>query len=232
MIRELIQFFREKNTSMKKLLCRIFGHRWRLIHNYRTEKYAIGIYCKRCHCFDIENVIWHNSKLFTKLKKVIMKNILWYLRIFFVTPLWCISINRKSFKEFINGLKPHKCDFDKSKQKYIGHGMFEMPCKHYGCNTVDIYDPYFEQMVKRQKSLMNDHINRMNSITDKSKQLIMTYPELEKLLESLITEHKALKKQIKTPQFFSRTQLLIMRRAKRKLWKEIREIQRQIQLLQ
>jgi hypothetical protein len=60
----------------------------------------------------------------------------------------------------------------------------------------------------------------------------MTLPELEKLLESLITEHKALKKEIKTPQFFSRVQLLIMRRAKRKLWKEIREIQRQIQLLQ
>ena len=60
------------------------------------------------------------------------------LKFLIVLPFWLLSTSptRKSWKEFTNGLKKHKCDFDYSKRHIDGY----YECKHLGCNRIDPRD--------------------------------------------------------------------------------------------
>lgn len=60
-----------------------------------------------------------------------------------------------------------------------------------------------------------------------------TETELIPLLNRKTFEHDHVKKEIKErKQYFSREKLLILRRLKRNLWHEIKELKREIELLQ
>lgn len=69
------------------------------------------------------------------------KNIWWYFKILLISPFWIFSLSptKKPWKEFINGLISHKCEYDynnpviETKIKYTSKYYC---CKHYGCSFV------------------------------------------------------------------------------------------------
>lgn len=71
------------------------------------------------------------------------KNIWWYFKIILTSPFWLFSLSptKKSWKEFINGLISHNCEYDynnpviETKTKYTSKYYC---CKHYGCNIVSL----------------------------------------------------------------------------------------------
>ncbi len=71
------------------------------------------------------------------------KGFWYYVQLILITPFWAMRISpeKKSWKEFKNGLIIHKHEYDYENQRPGGTRYFnECTCKHTGCYYTTLVD--------------------------------------------------------------------------------------------